>query len=50
MKNKIYIFFRGSMWYPIELKDDVDAVNNAKLNEGTTRVEDAEGNIIWELK
>lgn len=45
---KVYIFFREDMFYPIELYDDKDAVENAIHNVGTTKVEDIQGNIIWE--
>lgn len=44
-----YIFFREDMFYPIELKDDKDAIANAEYNAGTIRVEDVFGNVIWEL-
>lgn len=47
--NVPYVFFRGSMWYPIELRDDADAIANALHNPGTTKVEDAKGRIVWEL-
>lgn len=45
--KKVYVFHREDMFYPIELDDDIDAINNANFNEGTTKVEDIEGNIIW---
>jgi hypothetical protein len=48
-KMKVYIFFRADMWYPIELKDDADAIANAAYNAGTTKVEDSSGKVIWEL-
>ncbi len=35
----IYLFHRKDMFYPLELKDDADAVANAKCNPGTTKVE-----------
>lgn len=44
---KVYIFFREGGFYAIELQNDADAVANAKCNEGTLRVEDTKGNIIW---
>lgn len=47
-KLKTYIFHRGDMWYPIELKDDADAIRNAKHNEGTTKVTDKNGRIVWQ--
>ena len=47
-KNKIYTFFREDMFYPIALKDDKDAILNAKHNKGTLKVEDSKGNIVWQ--
>jgi len=47
--NKTYLFFREDGFYPIELKDDEDAIKNAIHNKGTLRVEDLKGNIIWQL-
>jgi hypothetical protein len=49
-KTELYIFHRGNLWYPIELYDDKDAIENAIHNVGTTKVENAKGKIIWELK
>ena len=43
----IYIFYREDMFYPLNLKDDADAIANAECNEGTTKVEDIHGNVIW---
>lgn len=45
--SKVYIFHREDMWYPIELYDDKDAIQQAKNNPGTTKVEDSTGKIIW---
>lgn len=43
-----YIFHRDSGFYPIELRDDDDAREHAKLNPGTLKVENAAtGEIIW---
>jgi hypothetical protein len=44
---KTYIFFRDIGWYALQLKDDAEAVANAKCNPGTTKVEDSDGNVIW---
>jgi len=49
-KTQLYIFHRGEMWYPIELYDDKDAIENALHNIGTTKVQNANGKVIWELK
>jgi hypothetical protein len=46
-RSKVYIFHRGDMWYPIELRDDADAVANAKCNPGTTLVTDHQGREVW---
>ena len=43
----IYIFFRDDMFYPLELKDDNDAIVNAIINNGTTKVEDVNGRLVW---
>jgi hypothetical protein len=45
----IYIFHRYAHWYPVALPDDKAARDDAVRNQGTTRVEDAEGRIVWEL-
>lgn len=46
-KGKIYLFYRGDYFYPIELRDDKDAIENAEYNIGTTKVENTDGIIIW---
>ena len=43
----IYLFFRGEMFYHVWLKDDVDAVKNAEINEGTTKVTTLGGKVVW---
>ena len=47
---KQYIFFRGDFFYPIVLRGDQDAVENAMVNPGTTKVTDIHGKVVWELK
>lgn len=47
--RRTYIFFRQDDFYFIELRDNEDAIENAKCNTGTIRVEDLFGNVIWEL-
>lgn len=42
-----YIFFREGMFYPIDLKDDEDARQNARVNPGTLRVETLGGTVVW---
>lgn len=44
----VYIFFRDKLWYPIELRDDKDAIANALNNPGTTKVETPSGEIVWQ--
>ena len=46
--RELYIFFREDMFYPIELKDDKDAIKSALYNRGTLKVENINGKIIWE--
>lgn len=49
---KHYIFFREQGWYPIECKDDADAIAHAKFNPGTqavSKIEKGHGmRCIWE--
>lgn len=45
--RRIYVFFRDEGFYPIELRDDDDARDNAECNPGTIRVEDHSGRIVW---
>lgn len=47
---KQYIFFRKEGFYSIGLLNDIEAIENAKCNIGTIRVEDINGNVIWSLK
>lgn len=44
---RTYIFFRKEGWYPVRLKDDADALANAKLNPGTLKVETVKGRVVW---
>lgn len=41
------IFFREDMFYPIAGRAGEDWAEHARLNPGTIRIEDLEGNIIW---
>lgn len=53
--SEIVIFFRGDMFYPMELLDpsecgrtlEAQAAEHAELNPGTKRVEDVSGNVLW---
>lgn len=49
-KLKLYIFYRGNNWYPIGLKDDADAISNARCNPGTTKVTNEKGKVIFEVE
>ena len=45
--SQVYLFFRQDMFYPVELENDADAIANAKINDGTIRVEDVNGRVVW---
>lgn len=48
-RKNVYIFQRSDMFYPLELGSDVEAIENAKCNPGTAKVENAVSRIvIWE--
>ena len=47
VSNCTYLFFRADGFYPIELKDDADAIANAECNNGTLQVQDINGRIVW---
>jgi hypothetical protein len=42
-----YVFIRDGMFYPLDLRNDTEARENAECNPGTIRVEDATGRIVW---
>ena len=48
---KTYIFFREHngkpVFYPAQLRDDEQAVQNAIGNPGTTKVERVSGEVVW---
>ena len=53
-KRPTLVFFRNEGFYPI---DGVFAVglakqarDNAELNPGTVRVEDGDGNVLWDCE
>jgi hypothetical protein len=50
----ILIFFRAEGFYPVEALPDRDlktqAADHAELNPGTLRVEDIEGNVLWQMQ
>ena len=44
-----YLFIRDEGFYPLELKDDADAIANAKCNKGTRKVIRAiDETVVWE--
>ena len=44
-----YVFFREGTFYPIGLRNDADAIENALWNPGTIRVENMiTGEVVWE--
>jgi hypothetical protein len=45
-----YLFFRDDMFYPLNLSGDEEAIENAKCNPGTVRVEDVAGRVVWSSK
>lgn len=45
----IYMFVRKDGFYPIELNSDLEAIANAIHNDGTIKVEDINGNVIWPI-
>lgn len=50
MPQQLYVFVRKEGFYTIRLYDDDDARHNAKINPGTLRVEDQQGNVVWSLQ
>jgi hypothetical protein len=48
ISSQIYSFFREEGWYPVELMNDEDALENVKYNPGTVRVERITGEIVWQ--
>lgn len=44
----LYTFHREGMFYPIALRDDADAIANAKCNPGTLKVvNELTGATVW---
>lgn len=37
-------------WYPITLVDDADACRSAENNPGTLKVENINGDVIWQAQ
>lgn len=44
----IYNFIRAEGFYPLELKNDKEAIANAECNEGTLKVENSNGKTVWQ--
>lgn len=49
-QQQVYIFFRTYGFYPLYCEDNKDAIHQARNNPGTIKVEDVDGNILWEFK
>lgn len=47
-KLETYVFQRADTFYLLELKDDEDAIANAKCNPGTIKVTDMLDKVVWE--
>lgn len=41
------VFIRADCFYVIDLPVDEDLNEHARLNEGTLRIEDEFGNVLW---
>jgi hypothetical protein len=52
--EEVMVFFRAGHFYPIQGVLGVplaqQAADHAALNPGTTRIEDAWGNVLWRLQ
>lgn len=46
LKTEPFVFFRGDMWYVVEIPPS-QVIANVELNPGTTMVQDVSGNIVW---
>ena len=46
---KTYIFHRKEGWYPVELRNDQEALDCVPLNPGTLKVTDANGRVVWAI-
>lgn len=45
---RTYLFFREEGFYPLQFKDDEEAIANALCNPGTLRVEDMDNRLtVW---
>lgn len=47
--QRIVVFIRDEMFYPLQLGIYDDIATHARNNPGTRRVEDLQGNILWPL-
>lgn len=46
-----YLFFRDGHFYAIDaIKDDAEVLDHIAINPGTTKVEDATGRVVWDIK
>lgn len=46
--KRTVIFFRKEGWYPVTLQPGEEVARHVALNPGTLRVEDVQGNILWQ--
>lgn len=46
---KDYIFFRNDHFYTVSCKDDEEAAECGRINEGTTKVERLDGSLVWSV-
>jgi hypothetical protein len=44
---ELRVFFREGRFYAIPLPVDDDLNEHARLNPGTLRIEDIDGNVLW---
>lgn len=49
LKTEPFVFFRGDMWYVVEIPRE-QLMANVELNPGTTMVQDVSGTIVWRLQ
>jgi hypothetical protein len=45
----VFIFFRKEGWYPVEIPPE-QLDENIRLNPGTLKVEDMQGNVVWSAR
>ena len=48
IKSVIYLFHRKEGFYPLELRDNEEAIQNATCNKGTLMITTVDGEKVWE--